>query len=733
MIRLRNILTVVSFIVVFLLPVGVTAQRERVTKNTSDSLRRALRRATTPRDSADILIDMYDVNTASKSIADAREDNINILNMLYEVSLRAKDTTTAYDAMRYLSTVARYDTRFIEQQLKRLSRMPDAPEKRDAQTFLRIQKYFWTLRDTTVSDAELLDRYAQIRKEVAHAKGSRNVNDRLEQQFALILYGSNLVESEQMEKYLGELEGLIMLSPDHREQLKSYYYRIAAMLYDENENQEKAVEADRIMLNILAAHDSLNILEDREFKSYDFQRFTVYRRMMSNYKAMKPDSVAIVYNELQKIMKRLPHHQINEVDEATVSGMWHMFKHDYKKALKDLRVVLTSKRFQNKPNYIKAYIAAASEVGSEKDLKAAIDLYSELLLRRARAAANTEYTRLKIEYQVDSLVTESRDAVRQARDANRRQEETEAHFFNYGLVGIGLFLTAIIIIQIIANRRMRRMADKLKVSNDNLLRERNTLSKTKADLEQANANARQAMNQKSEFIHNVSHEISEPVKAIVGFTQLIVDSIPEERRKYLTGFVDIITHNGSLLQRIVGDILDTAEVDDAVTNIVVTRFNPEEIINLVVDSFRPRLTQDQKFVVEPLRIVGTPGVHDNDKGVDTDAGRLEQILNNVLDNAVKFGEKGSITIETELNYDSGNMTIAISDEGHGIPAGKEEQIFERFEKLGHYNGGLGLGLYISRAIVRLLNGEIKVDTSYHHGTRMIITLPMRLRPPRASM
>lgn len=718
-------LGIFAFAFCFLVPLASGYQQQHITRHTADSLQHQLAQATTPQDSIAILFNLYDVNSASRAVNESRADNIEILDKLYDVAIRAKDTVTAFDALRYLSTVARYDTPFIEKQIKRLNRFPDSVEKRETETFLRIQKYFWALRDTTITDEELRNRYSQIRKEVAKSKGSKTLNDRLEQQFALVLYGSNIIESEQMDKYLTDLRGLVELAKDHRSQILSYYYRIAAMLYDENENPIKSNRADQKMIKLLRERDSLNLMEGRVFKNYDFQRFTTYRRMLGNYEHLPEDSIKIIYDELNVLMNRLPKHQINNVDKATVEAMWNMYRRKYPAALKDLRTVVTSKRFKNKPNFIKAYIRAASEVGSVEDLKSALDMYTQLMISRARDAADTEYARLKLEYQIDSLVTESKNAERQIREANRRQVEVASNYFNYAMIGLGLLLLSIIIIQIVANRRIKRIASQLRETNDTLLHERNALSKAKSELEQANAKVRVAMRQKSEFIHNVSHEISEPVKAIVGFSQLITDSIPEERRKYLTGFIDIISHNSTILQRIVGDILETAEVEDTVTNVMVTRFLPETVINAAADSFRPRLSDKQKIVVEPVKIIGNPP--NGDIGIDTDETRLEQIINNLLDNAVKFAEKGTIRIESVINYDIKQLIIAISDEGHGIPPGKEEIIFERFEKLGHYNGGLGLGLYVSRALVQLLEGSIKVDTNYTRGTRMVITLPISIR------
>ena len=703
-----------------------SAQNRQVTRSTIDSLWQKLSEATNPADSVKILFNLYDASVSSDWGTTQRIEAIDVLNRLFETSLRAKDTVSAYDAVRYLSTVSRYNVPFVDEQLRRIESMPPSTDRSETQTYLNLQRYFWALRDTTLTEDQRRQNFHAIREKIGHNESEKSLYDRLDQQFALVMYGSNLVEPEQMDKYLEDLNNLVELVHDRRKQIIGYYYRIAAMLYDENENGSMSNLIDRKMLDVLDELDKKNIEQGRVFRNYDEQRFLVYRRMLGNYEHMSADSVRMVHDQLNKIMHRMPKNAISKMDRLSVSAMWNMFNDNYSAALPMLRELMTSKRFQNKPNYIRAYIQAALATHNIEDVHKGQELYSELIINRARDAADTEYAKLKIEYEVDSLNANILYEKERADEANRRRADMANNYLTYILIGLGVLLLSIIIIQILSKRKVQRMATRLQEANQNLMKERNALNTAKQDLEKANSKAMAAMRQRTEYIHNVSNEISEPVKNIVGFTELIVDSVPEERRKYLQKFIDIIAGNSEILQRIVGDIQDIAEVDDNKASVTVTHFLPEEVCKVVAESMSLRMTPQQTLTVEPMRIVGSaPG---GDEGIDSDATRLEQILTAVVGNAVKFCEIGSITISPEIDYEKGWLTIAVSDTGPGIPEGKEEIIFERFERFGNYTSGLGLGLYVARQFSKLLEGTIFVDKEYKKGARFVLTIPISIRP-----
>lgn len=711
---------------------GITSSAINLDQSTLDSLRLKLQQATTAKDSIPLLYNIYDVTTAIKPMASSRQENHKTLTDLYFAALRAGDTISAFDAARNVATVSSNSPENIDAMIDRVSSLPETIDKQEVTTFLRLQRTIWVERDTNLTDEQRRDNFHNVRRQLESVKGSKSLYDKIYLQLALILYGGSLVQADRMESYLDELGRLVEQTQGIRSPIKSYYYTQAAIFYEELENRAKTVEVDRKMLNLLAGLEDDNKRIGRIYKTYDRHYFVVYRRMLSNYDYLSPGEADMCYEKLKNIEGGLLYKRISQPDRESVEAFWNLSKKKYNEALKSFRTVMSSSKFRLNPRYIQAYIEAAANSGSLDDVIKGQQMYIELLKRRAKEAADSEYARMRLAYDVEAMekrsLNETRQAQREAQEAEHRVRIVSQRYTIYGLVGLGIFLLTVIIIQVVANRRSKRMATQLKDANNKLTAERDSLRKAQSQLMTARDRAAAAVRQKSEFIHNISHEISEPVNAIIGFTQLIVDSIPEERRRYLEKFVTIINQNSRILKRLGSDVLDSADQAVAVTSVNAAHFRPIEMLKVVADNFMPRLNKDQSIVVEPIRIIGNDP--DGQGAVDTDPQRLEQIMMNLVSNSIKFADHGKIIIGSILNYDTGMLTLTVTDEGPGIPQGKEEVIFGRFEKLGRTTQGLGLGLFVSRRIANLLNGKIYVDTTYHKGARFVLTVPISLRANR---
>ena len=117
--------------------------------------------------------------------------------------------------------------------------------------------------------------------------------------------------------------------------------------------------------------------------------------------------------------------------------------------------------------------------------------------------------------------------------------------------------------------------------------------------------------------------------------------------------------------------------------------------------------------------------YDDEFNITTDARRVEQVLINLLSNGAKFTEEGYVRLTYSIDPSDKTLTFSVEDTGVGVPKGKEEVIFERFEKLSNLTSGTGLGLNISRSIASILGGSVRVDTSYEGpGARFLFTLPI---------
>ena len=228
----------------------------------------------------------------------------------------------------------------------------------------------------------------------------------------------------------------------------------------------------------------------------------------------------------------------------------------------------------------------------------------------------------------------------------------------------------------------------------------------------------QAIQRKNMFLSNMSHEVRTPLNAIVGFSAVLTDedeSFDDESRRE---FSEIIKVNSFQLLKLINDILDFSDFENDNITFNIRTHDAVKLCNEVVET----VMASRKLEVE-MRF-------DTDLSVlmlDTDDARLRQVLINLLVNATKFTEQGSIVLELKM-ADADTALFSVTDTGCGIPPEKQHLIFERFEKLNDFVQGSGLGLSICQLIVKYMNGKLWVDSGYTRGARFCFTHPLKYNP-----
>lgn len=228
----------------------------------------------------------------------------------------------------------------------------------------------------------------------------------------------------------------------------------------------------------------------------------------------------------------------------------------------------------------------------------------------------------------------------------------------------------------------------------------------------------QAIQRKNMFLSNMSHEVRTSLNAIVGFSAVLTDedeSFDDESRRE---FSEIIKVNSFQLLKLINDILDFSDFENDNITFNIRTHDAVKLCNEVVET----VMASRKLEVE-MRF-------DTDLSVlmlDTDDARLRQVLINLLVNAAKFTEQGSIVLELKM-ADADTALFSVTDTGCGIPPEKQHLIFERFEKLNDFVQGSGLGLSICQLIVKYMNGKLWVDSGYTRGARFCFTHPLKYNP-----
>ncbi len=254
---------------------------------------------------------------------------------------------------------------------------------------------------------------------------------------------------------------------------------------------------------------------------------------------------------------------------------------------------------------------------------------------------------------------------------------------------------------------------------------RNVSERIKAEKEilKAKKIAEEASEFKTRFLANMSHEIRTPMNAMIGFTELLQETkLNNEQMNY----VEIIQKSGQNLLVIINDILDLSKLQSGKMELRLDKTDLRNLINDVVSLYVMR-SKEQGIVLSSNIDENIPSL------VMVDNTRLSQILNNVVSNAIKFTKEGGVSIGVRLLEQFNNkakIEFSIQDQGIGIPQDKIDSIFEDFSQidssLQRKTHGTGLGLSIVSNLVKLMGGEIKVDSKLNVGTTIRITIPFEI-------
>ena len=236
--------------------------------------------------------------------------------------------------------------------------------------------------------------------------------------------------------------------------------------------------------------------------------------------------------------------------------------------------------------------------------------------------------------------------------------------------------------------------------------------------EQANASAREDSRIKSMFLANTSHEIRNPMYIITGMAGLALKTdLDTEQQEYLKA----IQISAEALLRVLNDILDFSKMEAGRLELDLSRFNPGDVLILVVKGLAMR-AQEKGLTLSYEIDRRVPG------NLVGDAGRLRQVITNLVNNSIEFTEKGQVALHVETDHLSDDEVVlhfAVTDTGSGIPAGEQQLIFEPFTQadssMNRVHAGTGLGLTIAKQLVEMMGGRLWVESQEGRGSTFHFT------------
>jgi len=269
------------------------------------------------------------------------------------------------------------------------------------------------------------------------------------------------------------------------------------------------------------------------------------------------------------------------------------------------------------------------------------------------------------------------------------------------------------------NEEYQKQNVQIKEQNETLTQLHSELKLQAEELEKQKQKAVELTEAKSKFLASMSHELRTPMNSILGLTELMLEKVDLDSRNKER--LEVVQNSGKRLMSLINDILDLSKIEAGKVDVLYEDVVLEEIISEVSAAIS-MLANEKKINYEIVRDVDTHTV------INTDRGKVVQVLINLLGNAVKYTDSGSVTLKTFVENDK--LNFGIVDTGIGIPAKEIDVIFEEFRQSNSSNsqrrGGTGLGLAISKKIADILGGDLFVRSKLNEGSTFTFSIPFTM-------
>lgn len=269
------------------------------------------------------------------------------------------------------------------------------------------------------------------------------------------------------------------------------------------------------------------------------------------------------------------------------------------------------------------------------------------------------------------------------------------------------------------SEELQDQAEELQDQASELQNNADELQKQNIELEAQRNQVEAANKLKSEFLSNMSHELRTPLNSIMALSRVLILQAGKKLNEEENNYLEIVERNGKRLLTLINDILDLSKVEAGKMEITPGLFSVGSLLQL--------LKENMQSLAESKGIKLNLEMTDNIPDIESDESRLHQVLTNVIGNAVKFTEKGSVSISA--SHSSNNVLIKVRDTGIGISKEDIPYIFDEFRQADGSSSrqyeGTGLGLSIAKKILKLLGGQIEVESEEGRGSVFTVIIPVK--------
>lgn len=641
----------------------------------NDSLLHLLSLNQTPLKKIQIYRDLADINL------DNSEAKTYLLKMYREAS-QIDDYKSMLDALNDILIEAA-NTNNKDSLDKYIRYLREIPEPEEVKSLLPL--YYMRLYDSQCL-SEQKEEAIEKNLKALDSHGEENIYNEIASNYMM---GTSFYVNDKFKKAAPYYEKAMRLAESMPDNNKYEYLRRigwkVCYVYAQSGKIKEAIGIMENLINMVEQKYKNDIQKQRPFYKIDLYRIQYYSFMMASLSYLTPEQEKYYWNRLQAMDKNLT----DTMDKYN----YYLCVNNYycnSKTQKDLSKAIAAND---------SLIEYAKILGPQ-NLPGLYNINSMMYEEIKDYPNALKY--LKISHQMqDSLSTENTqrqlNELQVKYDVNTlNSEKASLEIKNKKMMIMSLSILLIIVIGVCSHlyfslKRETRMKARLKVLN---------------------SKAQESEKMKQAFINSICHEIRTPLNAIVGFSDLVMNTdIDEDMRRE---FPAEIQKNTVLLTSLVNNMLEVANLDVS-----------EEKLPCEPTDIRGICIQEMEKITRKPDIEYQLDITEETMMIPTNVQYLSLVIEHLLNNANKFTEKGFITLGYHVDQNQDKICICVTDTGCGIPKEKYDEVFNRFSKLDTFTPGNGLGLYLCRLVVTRLDGEIKIDSGYTGGTRMIVILPFR--------
>ena len=649
---------IILLLSVFALFPGFTAEAKNSAKILKS--RQRLAQAESAKDSIRILYDILDLSP--------REDYPRVGREIDKVAERSGDVKTRYDVARQIANSI-YDDPTLAEIEKHVRSLPKSKEQRETELFVKIRRL--AVRAKRAGD----DERKRVLSETMALDDYNTLDEyqKIERLYTICEYLSGFVKGDMLVEYLDDLSQLMKDSDIESYSLYNVFYTESANIYSSIGESEKALAADRELLNVIDNLEKKYQAQGRMYRNYNLSRYVIYRRMLSNYKSLSVDEVNELYGKIRDLCQ-LDEEVAEDFALKSRTAAYHAMKNGrYVEALSFIRRQL---RLNNTVAVRRQMLEMMLEAAKATGDSTAIELASRDLEVSQREYAMldslTKYHELQLRYDLNMLKSENSRLELQ----NKNNEITSTRRL-MGFVMVGWVIFGILVIVLLFYwTRYRRTSNDLREFVRSLSDERDEL-KQRTYREYESKNGKKLAHTPTPKLKNLSEIMNYIINDVLYISSLGVSTKSHFKETFPVRWA---------MKNAVPGIENTGRAD------------------LSIDITYP----DENFEI------------------NTDKECLEYTLNHLVRMAVKMApQNGTVGISCREDKTLKMAVFSVWHSGMNIPEGEEEKLFENFVNYKSLSEGGEAALFMCRMVNFFLTSSLRADKSYKNGGRVMLMVPLK--------